>query len=127
MPSKVCNQLGCNTLVPMSERYCAEHKRNVVAKKNDNYNKYRRNHKHQKFHNSKEWKALRKEVLEANGGLCFRCMQLDMITNADVVDHIIPLTKDYTKRLDITNLQPLCHSCHNRKTADDVTLYGRGA
>lgn len=126
MPKKVCNQLGCNALVVMSERYCAAHKHDVAKFKNDNYNKYRRNQEHQKFHNSKEWKALRKVVLERSGGICLKCSQFDMIVKADVVDHIVPIAQDYSRRLDITNLQPLCHPCHNRKTAEDEALKGRG-
>jgi 5-methylcytosine-specific restriction protein A len=126
MPSKVCNQLGCNTLVSMSERYCTEHKRNVATVKHQTYDKFSRNKEHAKFYNSKEWRETRKIVLERNGGLCVRCAQLDMITNADVVDHIVPITKDHSKRLELSNLQPLCHPCHNRKTAEDEELYGRG-
>jgi 5-methylcytosine-specific restriction protein A len=49
-----------------------------------------------------------------------------MTVDADVVDHIIPIEVDWSKRLDKSNLQPLCHSCHAKKTADDVREYGRG-
>jgi 5-methylcytosine-specific restriction endonuclease McrA len=34
----------------------------------------------------------------------------------DVVDHIIELRDDFSKRLDVNNLQTLCYSCHNKKT-----------
>lgn len=50
-----------------------------------------------------------------------------MIVNADVVDHIVPIEHDWSLRLDVKNLQPICHACHARKTADDEKQYGRGA
>ena len=34
---------------------------------------------------------------------------------ASQVDHIMPLSRGGTN--DRANLQPLCHSCHSRKTA----------
>jgi len=124
MPKKICNAPGCNTLVSMKERYCKEHSKELSSLSAKDYNKNRRNKEHQKFHNSKAWKELRKLVLSRSGGLCVICLKLDMQTKADVVDHIIPLTHDYSKRLKIENLQPLCHACHNRKTAEDLKLYG---
>ena len=127
MPKKICNQLGCNTLIPMSERYCPAHKREAKRFTSEQYNKYKRNKSHQKFYSSREWKQVREAVMQEHGGLCVECMKLDLIIKADVVDHIIPLEKDYSKRLEISNLQPLCHSCHNRKTAQDKELYGEGA
>lgn len=38
-----------------------------------------------------------------------------MVKPADVVDHIVPIKKGGAE-LDESNLQPLCHSCHNKKT-----------
>ncbi|WP_345993752.1 HNH endonuclease [Sulfurimonas sp. HSL-1716] len=127
MPKKICNQVGCNNLISISERYCGDHKRIVSKYKHRIYDNHKRNKDHSKFYHSKEWKSIRETIMERNGGLCKRCQQLDIITNADVVDHIIPITEDYTKRLDLSNLQPLCHSCHNKKTADDESMKGRGA
>lgn len=111
----------------MSERYCPEHKKVITKSTNRRYDKHTRNKEHSKFYNSTEWRQLRKVVMERNGGLCTKCAQLDIITQADVVDHIISITEDYSKRLDITNLQPLCHSHHNQKTADEENSQGRGA
>jgi len=111
----------------MSERLCETHKKSEIKNRNKTYDKYSRNKVHSKFYNSTEWRALRVKALEATGGLCTKCLELEIITTADVVDHITPIENDYSKRLDLTNLQPLCHSCHNRKTAEDEASMGRGA
>lgn len=42
---------------------------------------------------------------------------------ADVVHHIIPVTVDWSLRLDYSNCQPLCHDCHNKQTAEDKIKY----
>ena len=44
------------------------------------------------------------------------CLEIDITKPADVVDHVIELTDDWSKRLDPDNLQSLCHVCHNSKT-----------
>lgn len=36
---------------------------------------------------------------------------------AQVVDHITPVRVDPSRFYDTTNLQPLCHRCHNVKSA----------
>ncbi|MGX4764243.1 HNH endonuclease [Holzapfeliella sp. JNUCC 72] len=48
--------------------------------------------------------------------MCRKCFADGIIRKADVVDHIIPLKVDWNRRLDPTNWQPLCHTCHNIKT-----------
>ncbi len=126
MPSKVCNQAGCHALVPMSERYCEAHRREVIKHKNEVYDHNHRNREHDKFYHSKEWKIVREQVMKDHGGLCVQCDMFDIVNDANVVDHIIPIEVDYEKRLDITNLQPLCHQHHAGKTADDLRRNRRG-
>ena len=46
---------------------------------------------------------------------------------AGVVDHIISIYKRPDLRLDPENLQAMCESCHNRKTAtEDGGFTGKG-
>ena len=50
-----------------------------------------------------------------NNGTDARCTLL-----TDVVDHRIPHEGDETLMYDEANLQPMCWSCHSRKTAREV-------
>ncbi|MCR4367994.1 HNH endonuclease [Bacillus velezensis] len=52
-------------------------------------------------------------------------MDRGVITAADVCDHIIPIEIRWDLRLTYSNLQMLCHSCHNRKTREDEKKYGK--
>jgi 5-methylcytosine-specific restriction protein A len=51
---------------------------------------------------------------------CVACQRVGRVALATDVDHIVPLSAGGTNAAD--NLQPLCHSCHSRKTSG-----GRGA
>jgi 5-methylcytosine-specific restriction endonuclease McrA len=45
---------------------------------------------------------------------------------AQVVDHITSIKADPSRRLDPSNLESLCHACHNKKgRRHDGTLHGR--
>ncbi len=127
MPKKICNHPGCNTLISMKERYCDEHRRETVKRKNSEYDERRRNKKHDRFYHSKEWKGPRNKIMEKHGGLCLWCERIGLTVKAKVVDHIIPLSVDWSLRAELFNLQPLCDPCHAKKTAEDVKTYGRGA
>ena len=61
------------------------------------------------------WRSAR-ELFLANEPLCRNCMLQNIITGADVVDHIIPHRGDHELFWDQTNWQPLCYSCHSIKT-----------
>lgn len=120
MAKKICNQIGCHELIGMKDTYCTAHAKSKVRDRNHNYDKFRRNKEHDKFYHSKEWKQAKTASLERTGGLCEDCSDLDMIVKADVVDHIIPIEKNSSLKLDQSNLRPLCHAHHNKKTAEDL-------
>ncbi len=52
--------------------------------------------------------------------LCVECMRNSKLTPATVVDHIIPHRGDKTLFWDKENWQPLCKSCHDRKTGNGM-------
>ena len=67
------------------------------------------------FYNSKRWRTLRKMFLAQNP-LCVHCLAAGITKAADHVDHIVEINKGGAA-LDWNNLQPLCLSCHAKKTA----------
>lgn len=79
--------------------------------------------KNKQFYNSKAWKLIRRQALERDDYLCQHC--LPRITEARVVDHIVPINapggKGKGKELSLDNLQSLCVSCNARKTRFDRT------
>lgn len=74
----------------------------------------------QEFYKSQEWRALRFQVLKEQGARCCLCG-----TNSDQaimhVDHIIPLSWDWSLRLTKSNLQVLCEDCNLGKRNSDAT------
>ena len=87
-----------------------------------------RRQRSQKFYASQSWRRLRFRILaenaERNGGApkCELCGAGRRDGEALHVDHVTPLSIDWSRRLDPTNLQVLCASCNmgkvNKSTVD---------
>lgn len=71
------------------------------------------NEKFSSFYNSCEWKKLRNQKFYDADGLCELCKKKKIIKQGKEVHHIIPIEKDWNKRLDYDNLILLCSDCHN--------------
>lgn len=107
-PKKFCAKAGCNTLIDFDKTYCDKHKSKYQWRKSYEG-------KYLQFYHSKEWKKQSKLFLLQNS-LCVKCLADGIVKKADVVDHIVPLKDDWSKRLDWNNWQPLCQYHHNEKT-----------
>jgi len=70
-----------------------------------------------KFYKSKPWRKLRQFILSREP-LCRSCKKQGKYVSATVVDHIKPIRLG-GDRMSEDNLQPLCRSCHNSKTAKE--------
>ena len=64
------------------------------------------------FYRSPEWRRLVREIKAERGAWCQRCGSGHRI----IGDHIKEL-KDGGARLERSNVELLCQSCHNKKTA----------
>jgi 5-methylcytosine-specific restriction protein A len=74
---------------------------------------------HQDFYNSGAWRVLRDGFMNQQENLlCQRCLAVGITQPAEIADHVIEINDDWERRLDPTNLQPLCWGCHNTKTAE---------
>jgi len=69
------------------------------------------------FYSRRPWRELREYVLSQNP-ICVMCQSRGLTVLAEEVDHIVPMSKG-GEPYDLDNLQPLCKSCHSRKTAVD--------
>jgi len=104
-----CRYPGCRELT--SAGYCARH-RALLYREQDS----RRPPANERGYDW-NWRKLRSLVL-AREPLCRECARRGKIVAATEVDHIVPLSRGGTNELD--NLQPLCKSCHSRKTAKEM-------
>ncbi|MEN1680329.1 MAG: HNH endonuclease signature motif containing protein [Planctomycetota bacterium] len=61
------------------------------------------------------WDKLSRRFRQENP-LCVECLSHGVTTPSQVTDHIVPHRGDEALLWDESNLQALCHTCHNRKT-----------
>lgn len=120
IPLKKCNKVNCNNLIDFKETYCDEHKHlQTESKVNYDSFRYERDSLYRQFYNKKSWKDARHISMLRHDSLCQECLRDGLYTKADVVDHIVELRDDWERRLDQSNLEPLCHKCHNEKTISE--------
>jgi 5-methylcytosine-specific restriction protein A len=73
-----------------------------------------------KFYHSAKWRNLRKLVLSLYP-ICVHCKEKNITTLSKVADHIKPVRLG-GQVWDINNLQGLCESCHNIKSAKESKI-----
>lgn len=84
---------------------------------NRQYNRERPEYS-KRLYKTARWQKLRKRVLSEHP-LCAECERQGRIAPATVTDHIIPHKGNLELFWDEGNLQSLCKSCHDRKTAKE--------
>ena len=70
-------------------------------------------HATRRWYRTPPWRALRAQILRAQGYQCAECKQ---VVAALEIDHIAKHDGDPRRFWDRANLQALCRSCHQRKT-----------
>ncbi|MBT2600957.1 MULTISPECIES: HNH endonuclease signature motif containing protein [unclassified Oceanobacillus] len=110
-PLRPCREINCNILT--RETWCESHKKNA-QETTRNYNRYNRDDNTEGLYHSGEWRRLRQLALIRDNYLCQRCLKNKKRSKAQVVHHIIEVKDDWSKRLELDNLESLCHRCHNQ-------------
>ena len=123
MPRKAptpCRFPGCAAVLATAG-YCDQHR---VAVHRD-YGRARRWFDAEVgFYQSARWRTVRAAFLREHP-LCRVCAAFGRVVAAVVVDHVVPV-KDGGARFDTGNLQALCISDHNAKSARETARRRRG-
>lgn len=112
-PKRPCRYPGCPNLCEKGV-YCNEHAEHDSSRIYDRI----RGNATERGYNSK-WRVERKRFLSRNP-LCAECLKENKLTAATVVDHIIPHRGDQELFWDRRNWQPMCKSCHDKKTGSGL-------
>ncbi len=100
-----CKHPGCAKLVPYGSKYCKYHE---ALHRSDRDSASRRGY-------NSRWQKARVRYLHSHP-LCVECKKAGKLTQATVVDHIVPHRGDQKLFWDESNWQPLCKPCHDKKT-----------
>lgn len=71
------------------------------------------------------WTSMQRNRLIREEDKCYIC-NFKFLRNDLCLDHVIPVTSDISKALDISNLKPICNKCHRIKTNGEQKLARRG-
>ena len=127
-----CAEPGCHVMVPIGQRYCGVHQRDVTR---DHMADRQYDHKRKAdteraernaFYRKPVWKQTRQAVMERDDGLCQYCELVGTTSPADMVDHIVPREIAPELSLDMNNLVAACNMHHNMKTKWEQSYYGTG-
>lgn len=105
MISRICSR--CGKIVPVGQRCTCQ-----PAYRRD-YNKFKRDKRLQRFRASDEWKRIRQEVIERDEGLDqYVLHETGELKAGFSVHHIVPLSEDWSRRTDTSNLITLSDDTH---------------
>ncbi len=111
---KTCS---CGKLIPFSVPYCeaCQAKRNKEqAARHKYYDRYKRDKEAAAFYNSSEWQSVRAAVMRRFMGLDLYEYYINkQIVYAEAVHHIVEISEDWDRRLDISNLIPITSGNHS--------------
>ena len=106
-----CRHGGCSDLLDRPG-FCDEHRKQHNIKYHQNSSTHKERNR---FYQRAKWKRVRNYQL-LQFPFCKSCQSKEILTQATVVDHIIPIAEGGDE-YDQNNLQSMCVSCHNAKTA----------
>jgi len=109
-----CKHAGCVEVVRDGSGWCKAHKADRSVGR---WGDARRGSRHERGYGT-EWDVTRKRILSRDKGLCQVCLAAGKYRPAKAVDHIKPKCEGGSD--DDDNLQSICQSCHDIKTAAEA-------
>ena len=109
-PLKPCKKPGCSALT--RDGWCSEHRPRKAQRRES-----------QEWHwlyGTSLWKDRLRPAQLVREPFCRECALRGFRVRATVVDHVVPHRGDMGLFSDPDNLESLCESCHNRKTAREM-------
>lgn len=116
-PLRPCKHPGCCVLVPGG--YCQAHRPKDRERRSEESKAWRW------MYGTETWRQLRAAQL-LREPWCRDCAERGVRQRATDVDHITPHRGSWELFADPENLQSLCHSCHSRKTAEEMRQKSNG-
>lgn len=111
-PLRPCRHPGCGALV--TDGYCDAHRPKPISDRSEDAKRWHR------FYLTDVWtKDLRPAQL-LREPWCEECARMGLRVRATDVDHRRDHKGNWAIFTDQSNLRSLCHSCHSRKTAQDL-------
>lgn len=117
--TRFCNAPGCHNIIPITERYCAEHLHIPAEREAERQKRYDDTVRHTRdavlnaFYLSGKWEAKRMYILNLYNGIdVYAYYVKHSIETAVAVHHIKPLRTDWALRLSDANLIPLSAKSH---------------
>lgn len=104
----------CGAIIPQGSYGCEACMKNYTGQsRHMEYNRHRRNKQAAAFYISGDWRRTREAVIGMYDGIDIYAYYIEQrICTADMVHHIIPVSDDWERRLDISNLIPLSNYSH---------------
>lgn len=108
--TKVCMKHGCGRTAVVGKDYCEKHIEMQNNKPRQIFTKRGKSSQWHYLYQSKAWREKSKAFL-IKYPTCVQCGK-----QSKIADHIVPHRGNLNLFYDDGNLQPLCWSCHSRKT-----------
>lgn len=112
----LCKDCGCKIKYRSIRCNICSSKFEEESNKINNRNRYTRDKVNadniRMFYISSDWRNKREDIIKQYDNHCAICRVLGRYTVGSDVHHIVPMSKDFGKRLDNNNLILVCSGCH---------------
>ncbi len=105
-----CNRCGGN--IPYKNSYCDKCKPKAQEQKRERWRQYNSSVTRSEYRNTRRWRKLRAEIIDAQKGLCLMCYLEGEYNPIDHVHHITEAQEDLNLFYDKDNLVGLCEDHH---------------